>query len=231
MSLYLWLLVFTIAFPLTSSFDSRIAYFTRWKALFPAIFLTAAFFVVWDVLFTKNGVWGFNEKNISGINFLQLPVEEWLFFIVVPFASVFIYDSVIHFDKSNRLRKRFRLLSLVTGILLTGLAFFNMGRDYTFYNFLFAGALLIVHGTVFNAKYMGHFYMAYLFHLLPFILVNGALTGGFTDEPVVWYNDTENLGIRFWTIPIEDFVYALTLLLMNVTYYEFFKSKLVLKQT
>lgn len=231
MSLYLWLLVFTITFPLIRSFEPRVGYSSRWKALFPAIFLTAIFFIVWDIFFTKNGVWGFNERHLAGISLLHLPVEEWLFFIAVPFASVFIYDCVIHFDKGNRLHKRFQLLSIITGVILTGLAFMYRERDYTFYNFLFAGALLLLHGAVFRVKYMGHFYIAYLFHLLPFILVNGVLTGGLTEKPVVWYNNAENLGIRLWTIPIEDFVYALSLLLMNVTCYEFFKSKQMFKHT
>lgn len=67
---------------------------------------------------------------------------------------------------------------------------------------------------------MGRFYFTYLIILIPFFIVNGALTGLFTPEPVVWYDDSQNLGIRLGTIPIEDSVYGLLLLLMNTTIYE-----------
>ena len=65
----------------------------------------------------------------------------------------------------------------------------------------------------------------YFVTLIPFFIVNGLLTGSFIPEEVVYYNDAENLGIRLGTIPIEDAVYGLLMLLMNVTWYEYFKSR------
>ena len=65
--------------------------------------------------------------------------------------------------------------------------------------------------------------------LIPFFIINGILTGSFIENEVVWYNNDENLGIRLFTIPIEDSIYAFTLILTNLALTEFFQSKLFSK--
>ena len=77
---YLLINVLTLAGPMARSFEPRIAYWRKWKALLPAIGLTLAFFVVWDSTFTSMGVWGFTPSYLLGVDLLNLPIEEWLFF-------------------------------------------------------------------------------------------------------------------------------------------------------
>jgi lycopene cyclase domain-containing protein len=55
----------------------------------------------------------------------------------------------------------------------------------------------------------------------PFLIVNGMLTA----LPVVEYNDAHTLGIRVFTIPLEDFFYFFLLLIMNLTIYEYMKKQ------
>ena len=77
--------------------------------------------------------------------------------------------------------------------------------------------------------------MAYLIVQIPFGLVNGVLTS----LPVVWYNDLENLGFRLVSIPVEDTMYNMLMLMMTVSYFEWllkrrtrdFKSKLTSSQS
>ena len=72
---------------------------------------------------------------------------------------------------------------------------------------------------------MGRFYAAYLVILIPFTIVNGLLTGSWIGEPVVWYNNEENIAIRFLTIPVEDVFYGMLMLGMSVSIYETIKEK------
>ena len=74
---------------------------------------------------------------------------------------------------------------------------------------------------------MGKFYRFYLWHLIPFFIVNGILTGTGIDGEVVWYNNAENLGIRLGTIPIEDSLYSLSLMLMNISIFEWLKGRTI----
>ena len=102
--LYLGVLLFAISYPLAQSFEHRIRYASQWKYLFPGMGLTAAFFIVWDIWFTQLGVWEFNPTYVLGLFWMDLPLEEWLFFLIVPFASVFIYEVLIYFFPKDHFR-------------------------------------------------------------------------------------------------------------------------------
>ena len=59
-------------------------------------------FIPWDIYFTAKGVWDFNPNFIIDVKFLYLPIEEWLFFIIVPYACVFIYEVLNYFFPVNK---------------------------------------------------------------------------------------------------------------------------------
>ena len=228
MTLYFTLLLFTIIFPLIASWDNRFKYVSKFKDLFPSLIITASFFIPWDIIFTMNGVWGFSEVHASSLTFFHLPIEERLFFIIIPFSCLFIYESVIFFHNLKPYNKIAKWILFITGLLLLYVGALNYEKSYTFWNFIFCGIFLI-YSCYKTRDYHAEFLVAYLYSLIPFFIVNGILTDGnfdfnFTTEPIVWYNNSENLSFRLVTIPFEDLFYCLLLLLMNVTFYEKFKS-------
>jgi lycopene cyclase domain-containing protein len=227
--LYLVLNILTISFPLIRSFENRVQYAKKWYALFPAIIVTGAFFLIWDHWFTVIEVWEFNPWYILGIYFFELPLEEWLFFLTVPFACVFIHEVLKYFVPKDILSPVAKPLTFVLIVLFLLIGLFNLDKWYTSVNFLVASAVLVLHYIVFKTEILGRFYLTYLVSLIPFLFVNGILTGSFIEEQVVKYNDMENLSIRLFTIPIEDTVYSMTLLLMTISIYEMIRSKKTIK--
>ena len=220
---YFLILAGTIIFPLAWSFEKKIHFYKKWKYLFPAILITAVGFCIWDEIFTSNQIWGFNNKYITGFKLLNMPIEEILFFIIVPYSCLFIYECVGYFlfaihSKNNISQK----LTYLIGFFLVFMAIFNSELMYTFWSFILSGTLLI-YVAYKNPIWITKFWTAYCYHLIPFFIINGLLTGSFIEEEVVWYNNNENLSIRIFTIPVEDTVYSLLLFLVNINLYEQFR--------
>ncbi|MBL1233128.1 MAG: lycopene cyclase domain-containing protein [Flavobacteriales bacterium] len=223
-ALYLILLLASFSIPFAYSFEKKMHFIKHWKAIFSAISFVAIIYIIWDIIFTKIGVWGFNSDYHLGITFFNLPLEEILFFFLIPYASIFIHYSLQYFFPKAKLANKF-VVFFTWGviILLVVLIVMNMGKLYTQINgFFLVFALLL--GLLNKNNTLHRFYISYLVILIPFAIVNGILTGSFIDDPVVWYNNAENLGIRFFTIPVEDFGYAFSMLYFSVILIERFKT-------
>ncbi|RYE27741.1 MAG: lycopene cyclase domain-containing protein [Sphingobacteriaceae bacterium] len=218
---YLLINFLSVIFPLLLSFDSRVRYYKSWKLIWPGLLLTGIVFLIWDVVFTVKGVWSFNPNYILGINFFRLPLEEILFFLTIPFSCIFIYACLNYYVKwqiPNRIVLIINYLLIVISIIM--LVFYH-NRLYTLINFGTLFLLLILLQFVFKVKWMNRFYLAYLVSLIPFYIVNGILTA----VPIVSYNNAENLAVRVGTIPVEDHFYLMSLLLMNIAFFEYFKKR------
>ena len=105
MSLYAWVILLSFAGPFALSFDKKVAFFKEWRFVIIATLIVAVPFLIWDELFTQWGVWGFNPKYLLKIYLGHLPLEEVLFFIVIPYNFIFIL-KVIQAYFPNRNQKR-----------------------------------------------------------------------------------------------------------------------------
>ena len=222
-SLYLWVNLGAIFFPFILSFNELGNFYKRWKIVFASISIMALFIISWDVLFTIWGVWGFNEEYLLGPSFLHLPLEEWLFFLCIPYAFMFLYDQLVILKVKNILAPAETYLDYFFLIVAFVYLLVGFGNIYTTTISILI-ILFIFIMTKLNPPNRGIFYLSYLIILIPFTLVNGVLTGYFTSEPIVWYNDAENLGIRFLTIPIEDYLYYFLMYGISYVIYERLKK-------
>ena len=221
---YFLILAVSLVGPLALSFDKKVAFYKKWKYFFPAMIGPCLFYIAWDIFFTSKGVWWFNEDYITGIKIINLPVEEVLFFLIVPYCCLFIYECVRCYFPwlKNKKQADVILQTLAVVLFIIGIFFYN--RYYTSWTFIF-NAVFIAGLYVFKKNISTFdatsFLVAYAIMLLPFLIVNGFLTA----IPVVLYNDAENLGFRIYTIPFEDTFYGMLLVLMIVVIYEQLKSR------
>lgn len=212
MDKYYYLLIdfFTILFPFLLSFDKKVAFYKSWLPIGKGLFVGGIIFLIWDHFFTINSIWSFNPQYITGIHLASLPIEEVLFFILIPYACLFIWHCVeAYFPQTIGLK-----FSKVTWFFIIVFSFIMMvlyyDRMYTLITFMLL--LLVSIYYVWKPKaWHSSFIIAYLISLIPFFIVNGLLTS----IPIVLYNDAENIAFRWGTIPFEDSFYMLALLMIN----------------
>ena len=221
---YFYILLGSVLIPLLFSVFF-IDFIKNWKAFSISTILIAIVFLIWDAIFTKLGIWGFNDSYCLGLKLFEMPIEEWLFFLIIPFCSLFAHFAFCYGLPALRLHKTTTIY--LTGLLIVmsvGITFFNLSKAYTSVNFSILTVVLIL-GLFYGIHLLEQFYISFLIILIPFFIVNGMLTGALTENPIVWYNDLENLGIRLHTIPVEDIGYCFSLLFGNLMIFEYLKKK------
>lgn len=222
--LYLWLNIGSFSIPFLFSFHPKLQFYKKWKSFAIGTFFMMAFFISWDVIFTNNGIWSFNDAYITGYKILNLPIEEWLFFICIPYACIFSHYSLSYLIKNWGFSEKTTSIiyvSLQCVLIIT--LWYAYDKWYTLINFAYAIILL---GLIYNYKpqVLAKFLPTFLVMLFPFFIVNGILTGTGIEDQVVWYDNTENLGIRVLTVPIEDSIYALGMLLTVLIIMDYIES-------
>jgi lycopene cyclase domain-containing protein len=92
-------------------------------------------------------------------------------------------------------------------------------KEYTVLALLSAVlAVLIDHSAGTRVTRRGEFWVFMAVMVLLKVVVNGYLTG----RPIVLYGEPFFLGLRIWTIPVEDFAYGFGLITMSIVCWEFF---------
>ncbi|MDI1462963.1 lycopene cyclase domain-containing protein [Catellatospora sp. KI3] len=79
-----------VTLPLELLLGARV--YRRPRRLLAALAPVVALFVLWDLAAVARGHWWFDPRYTTGVRLLGLPVEEWLFFVVVPLCALLTYE-------------------------------------------------------------------------------------------------------------------------------------------
>jgi lycopene cyclase domain-containing protein len=73
----------------------RVGVFRRWRRLLLTLAPVVAVFVVWDLVAIATGQWTYDPAQLVGITLPgRLPLEELLFFLVIPLCAVLGFEAV-----------------------------------------------------------------------------------------------------------------------------------------
>ena len=220
---YASVLFFTVIICFIASFDRRLRFNQYFVPFIKAAVLVAIPFIAWDVWFTSKGVWWFNTDYTLGLVIAGLPLEEWLFFIFIPFSCVFTYYCFEKFFKLDWLSGLNNIIVFVSVIGCSVIALLHYDKVYTLVTAVATLAALIYLHFIARADWIGKASLVYTVLMLGFFPVNGVLTGTGLESPIVNYNPGDFLGIRMLTIPVEDAVYGYTQFLLVLYFFKRFK--------
>ena len=216
---YLLINIGAILIPFIFSFHPRLNFYKRWKSTFTSIFVVGVLFLIWDGYYTHLSVWGFNPDYLIGLDIFNLPLEELLFFLCIPYACLFTYHCFqILIPPKNWINSK--LVSGIGSLTLMIVGILCIEKIYTSVTFLTLGIVLVLMQFVIKVNWLPRLYLTLFVLIFPFIIVNGILTGTGIVSEVVWYNPQEIIGLRVLTIPIEDFFYGSLLIVLNVYFFE-----------
>lgn len=226
MSAYLLLNILIILFPLILSFEKKISFYKKFFPLLISIFITGIIFIVWDSVAVTRNDWSFNEEYVSAIKIFNLPPEEILFFMTVPYSIIFTFICIRYYVKEKRIFIPSVFIYFVSFVLIISGVLFS-GKYYTFTVSLFTGILILFLNYFYRDFIMSYiFIMTLLISYIPFLIVNYILTS----LPVVIYNASAITGLRFLTIPAEDFLYSFSMITMWIFIFQA-SEKLFFKKT
>lgn len=228
---YSLVLFFTVIVCFLASFDRRLQFNRHFYAFLKAAVLVAIPFIAWDIWFTSKGVWWFNTNYTLGVSVAGLPLEEWLFFICIPFSSLFTYFCITKFYPLQWLQGFNNIIVFFSIIICSVVALLHYDKIYTFVTAIATISSLIYLHFIARESWLGKASLVYTILMLGFFPVNGVLTGTGLESPIVNYNPKDFLGIRMLTIPVEDAVYGYTQFLWVVFFFLKFKTNPTIEAT
>ena len=81
-----------ITLPLELVLAARV--YRRWQVLLKSLLPVVAVFAVWDIIAIARNHWTYDSRFVTGIDLGVLPLEELVFFLVIPVCALLSYEAV-----------------------------------------------------------------------------------------------------------------------------------------
>jgi len=188
------------------------------QAIIPSLAVTLIYAET-GIFFSRTGAWQFNNSEISGLQYRSLPAEQYLYYFSLSFLCLAIYQ----YRKAKFAHKRITFALFVSNLLIgicIALLFFAYTKWYTLLTVGMAALLLLLVEYRSRLRFMGIFYPACLWGLIPFYGSQYFLS----NRPVVSYQWEKTLDTGWVKIPFENHFLYLGMFLLGVFVLEAIQS-------
>lgn len=97
---YLAMLAFTVVGSFWLEIALKVKVLKRFKIALRAIAPGALLFIIWDFYAVSQNHWAFDKAQVLGIyGPFHIPLEEFLFFLIVPLAAIMTIEAVTNVRK------------------------------------------------------------------------------------------------------------------------------------
>jgi len=219
----LLLVISTFAVSLIFGLKSKTRFLYEIKYFGPALVFSWAIIIMLIIKFAGLQIITFNPEYLSGKYILQLPIEEWLFWPAVSFLAFSVYLFVKEKFSSNEKANFFLIIGLILLVIFALITWFSRAKVYPFFVFMLLSVYLGY--TIFRNRFkyqLPPFMIALLISAIPFFILKAI----FYNLPVENINPDYTFGVQIINVPVEDFGYFFLLLLMNITIYEYLRTRL-----
>lgn len=218
---FLLLALGLLILPFVFHLDKKIFKDGNFKAALGASLTSAIVFAAITVVLQLLGIVAFDVNNTIGVIFKDVPLEQYLLYFSFSFVaiSVYLYFN-IKFPNNNLQKYSLALSNLLLGLCVAFL-FFSYPKWYTLSAFATLLILLFLIEYAGRLRFMYRAYRAFALMLIPFYIVYGFL---FWNQTLLIAKN-QLTGMYVAKIPVENHFIALSMLLVAIYMFEFFKSK------
>jgi lycopene cyclase domain-containing protein len=222
MSTYLLINLTIVVVPLFFSFENKLKFYKKIPAYLFSVLIVSTVYVIWDSLAVTRGDWGFNDEHILGIRLINLPLEEYLFFLTVPYSCIFIFESTaIYIRDEEVIINKSVLIAIAVMLLITAIIFSH--QFYTLTVLIFTALFLLIAVFFFYKLLQSKVYwITIAISFIPFLIFNFVLTY----IPVVVYSPNSIWGMKIISIPVEDFFYSYSMISFWILLYSIKENKI-----
>lgn len=191
------------------------------KAALRASFISAVVFSAVVITLQERGTLLFDIAHTTGMVLAGVPLEQYLLNFTFGFAAIGLYYYLnIRFPKNNLQKYSLAFSNLLLGLCIAFL-FFGYTKWYTLLTFSTLLLVLLFIEYVGRLRFMYRAYRTFAVMLLPFYVVYAVLFG----MGIIAANPQELVGMYVLKIPIESHFMALSLILLGIYLFEFYRKR------